>query len=130
MVKQKFHILYVPSDQVAYTIIPENVIILNEKLINYPELHEFVLAHEKKHLEYGFNLWKQLSLDLRDRFRFLKREELYRQYKLCSKNGFPTKEKLKLTLFKLGYELGSLGISFILLPLIIFRELKLLWKKR
>ena len=127
---KKFHVLYTPSDRVAFALYPENVIILNEKLMDYPELHEFVLSHEKKHLEYGFNLLKQLSLDLRDRFTVLKSGRLYWQYKSCLKNGLPAKEKVKLILFGLGYQLGSLGISFILLPLIIFRELQFLWRKR
>lgn len=53
---------------------------LSAYLKDYPELHDFVLAHEKKHGEIGGISWRHFIVDVRDRYRFFTDKVLWDQY--------------------------------------------------
>lgn len=46
-----------------------DTIILNLKLKEYPELHDFILEHEKLHYEAKDNVWNHLYIDLTDNWK-------------------------------------------------------------
>jgi hypothetical protein len=98
-------IFYLPMGTLGYAKIGRNVIVLSEDVRRYPELERFVLEHEKKHLEYGLNVWKHFKLDLKDTYRMFTDPVLYPLVREISKPSMPFKQQLIFGLAELIYDL-------------------------
>jgi len=68
----------------------------------YPELHDFVLQHEKKHFdiykEYGFS-WRHFVIDIKDRFKLFNNRTIYNQWRKFQKQKEPRNWKEYLFMF-------------------------------
>lgn len=57
------------SDIIGCYDVLTDTIILNSKLIDYPELHDFILRHELLHYHAKDNVWMHAYIDLTDNWR-------------------------------------------------------------
>jgi len=129
MGKSKMRIVYSSSNRPGIALLGDDLIILSQKLKDFPELHNLVLEHEKKHLEYGYNLWKHFKLDLKDRITLYTNSQLYYQLKQVLNSKSRT-EQIKDVLFALGYALCSFLIALVTTPLQIGMDIYLFFKNR
>ena len=91
-------------------------------LTQYPELHRFVLDHERKHSEFSRFSWRHFWIDAKDRIRLVWDPTIQRQL-----NDFRDQMKpkgLKEILFQVLYELfGQFHAVFILMPILGLRQI-------